>query len=188
MTTKSTFGDRIAKRNAKTFPRLILKILAVLVLAAVGAAGVWMHLRPGMEKAQRLLDNGDAPAALGMFLRVAAAGDGAAAAKVGAMRFRGQGTPVDPGGALPYLATAAASGDAPSRVFLATIYHDGLLGKVDAGGGGTIAKVVANRNVEVVDIGVPVLSMHAPFELTAKLDVYSTWQAFSAFAGEKAFV
>ncbi|MFV0414097.1 MAG: aminopeptidase [Oscillospiraceae bacterium] len=58
----------------------------------------------------------------------------------------------------------------------------GELGKVDAGGGGTIAKFVANHNVEVVDVGVPVLSMHAPFEITGKLDVYNTYLAFKAFA------
>lgn len=58
----------------------------------------------------------------------------------------------------------------------------GELGKVDAGGGGTIAMFVANRNVDVVDVGVPVLSMHAPFEVTGKLDVYSTYLAFKAFA------
>lgn len=63
-------------------------------------------------------------------------------------------------------------------------WQTGELGKVDCGGGGTIAKYVANRNVDVVDIGVPMLSMHAPFELVAKLDVYSTYQAFSALAGE----
>lgn len=58
----------------------------------------------------------------------------------------------------------------------------GELGKVDAGGGGTIAMFVANRNVDVVDVGVPVLSMHAPFELTGKLDVYNTYLGFKAFA------
>ncbi len=58
----------------------------------------------------------------------------------------------------------------------------GEMGKVDAGGGGTIAKFVANKNVDVVDIGVPVLSMHSPFEVTSKLDVYHTYLAFKAFA------
>ena len=61
-------------------------------------------------------------------------------------------------------------------------WQTGELGKVDQGGGGTIAKYVANRNVDTVDIGVPMLSMHAPFELVAKLDVYHTYLAFSAFA------
>ncbi len=57
----------------------------------------------------------------------------------------------------------------------------GELGKVDAGGGGTIAKFVANKNVDVLDVGVPVLSMHSPFEVTAKTDVYATYLAFLAF-------
>ncbi len=60
-------------------------------------------------------------------------------------------------------------------------WQTGELGKVDAGGGGTIALYVANHNVDVVDIGVPVLSMHSPFEITAKLDVYHTYLAFRAF-------
>lgn len=58
----------------------------------------------------------------------------------------------------------------------------GEMGKVDAGGGGTIAKFVANKNVDVVDIGVPVLSMHSPFEVTSKMDIYHTYLAFKAFA------
>lgn len=62
------------------------------------------------------------------------------------------------------------------------IWQTGELGKVDIGGGGTIAMYIANRNVDVVDVGVPVLSMHAPFEVTAKLDVYNTYLAFLAFA------
>lgn len=61
------------------------------------------------------------------------------------------------------------------------IWQSGELGKVDTGGGGTIAKYVANLNVDVVDIGVPVLSMHAPFELISKLDLYMTYKAVLAF-------
>ncbi len=61
------------------------------------------------------------------------------------------------------------------------MWQVGELGKVDIGGGGTIAKYVANMNVDVVDLGVPVLSMHAPFELVSKLDVYEAYRAFSAF-------
>ena len=57
----------------------------------------------------------------------------------------------------------------------------GELGKVDNGGGGTIALYVAHFNIDVVDLGVPVLSMHAPFELVSKLDVYNTYLAFKAF-------
>ncbi|MDL2324756.1 aminopeptidase [Ruminococcaceae bacterium OttesenSCG-928-A16] len=62
------------------------------------------------------------------------------------------------------------------------VWQVGELGKVDIGGGGTIAMFVANRNIDVVDVGVPVLSMHSPFELTGKLDVYNTYLAFKAFA------
>ena len=60
-------------------------------------------------------------------------------------------------------------------------WQTGELGAVDAGGGGTIAKFVAGMNVDVVDLGVPILSMHAPFELASKLDVYHTYLAFQAF-------
>ena len=62
------------------------------------------------------------------------------------------------------------------------LWQTGELGKVDFGGGGTVAQYVANRDIDVVDIGVPVLSMHSPFELVSKLDVYMTYRAFSAFA------
>ncbi|MEG1640866.1 MAG: aminopeptidase, partial [Ruthenibacterium sp.] len=64
------------------------------------------------------------------------------------------------------------------------LWQTGELGKVDGGGGGTIAKYVANRDVDVIDIGVPMLSMHAPFELVAKQDVYMTYRAFLAFAAK----
>ena len=57
----------------------------------------------------------------------------------------------------------------------------GELGAVDVGGGGTIAKFVAALNIDVVDLGVPILSMHAPFELSSKLDVLNTYLAFQAF-------
>lgn len=57
----------------------------------------------------------------------------------------------------------------------------GELGKVDEGGGGTVALYVAAMDVDVVDLGVPVLCMHSPFELTSKLDVYYTYKAFVAF-------
>jgi aspartyl aminopeptidase len=62
------------------------------------------------------------------------------------------------------------------------VWQGGELGKVDAGGGGTVAMFVANQNIDVVDVGVPVLSMHSPFEVTAKLDIYNTYLAFKAFA------
>ncbi len=51
------------------------------------------------------------------------------------------------------------------------------LGKVDAGGGGTVAAYMANRNIDTLDAGVPVLAMHAPFEVVAKLDCYMTYKA-----------
>ena len=57
----------------------------------------------------------------------------------------------------------------------------GDLGKVDQGGGGTIAKYVANLGVEVVDCGVPVLSMHSPFEIISKIDLYTTYKGYLAF-------
>lgn len=57
----------------------------------------------------------------------------------------------------------------------------GELGAVDVGGGGTVAQYVAKLNIDVVDLGVPILSMHAPFELSSKLDVYHTYKAFKAF-------
>lgn len=55
------------------------------------------------------------------------------------------------------------------------------LGKVDIGGGGTVAKYIANMNIETVDMGVPVISMHAPYEVVSKADLYSTYLAFLAF-------
>ena len=61
------------------------------------------------------------------------------------------------------------------------LWQTGELGKVDAGGGGTIAKYIANLNVDVVDLGVPVLSMHAPFEVVSKIDVYMTYRAVKSF-------
>ncbi len=61
------------------------------------------------------------------------------------------------------------------------------LGKVDQGGGGTIAKFMARRNIETIDAGVPVLSMHAPFEVVGKLDCYMTYKAvLAAFEDDRA--
>ena len=57
----------------------------------------------------------------------------------------------------------------------------GELGKVDEGGGGTIALFMGDKDVDTVDLGVPVLAMHAPFEITSKLDVFYTYKAFKAF-------
>lgn len=61
------------------------------------------------------------------------------------------------------------------------IWQTGELGKVDHGGGGTIAQYVANLGVDVIDCGVPVLSMHAPFEVTNKIDVYTSFKAYKVF-------
>ena len=61
------------------------------------------------------------------------------------------------------------------------VWQIGELGKVDIGGGGTIAKYISQRNIDVVDLGVAVLSMHSPYEVTAKLDVYHTYLAYKAF-------
>ena len=58
------------------------------------------------------------------------------------------------------------------------------LGKVDVGGGGTIAKFLASLNIDTLDVGVPVISMHAPYELISKADLYSTYLAFKAFVCE----
>ncbi|MBQ5802310.1 MAG: aminopeptidase [Clostridia bacterium] len=61
------------------------------------------------------------------------------------------------------------------------VYQTAELGKIDAGGGGTVAKYIAKLNIDTVDIGVPVISMHAPYEMVSKADVYATYQAFAAF-------
>ena len=61
----------------------------------------------------------------------------------------------------------------------------GELGAVDVGGGGTVAQYVAALNIDVVDLGVPIISMHSPFEVSSKLDVYNTYLAFKAFYEEK---
>ena len=60
------------------------------------------------------------------------------------------------------------------------IWQIAELGKVDAGGGGTVAMYMANRNITTIDAGVPVLSMHAPFEVVSKLDCYETYKAMKA--------
>jgi len=54
-------------------------------------------------------------------------------------------------------------------------------GRVDAGGGGTVAKFIAVRNMDVLDVGIPLLSMHSPFEVLSKLDVHTAYRAFSRF-------
>lgn len=61
------------------------------------------------------------------------------------------------------------------------IWQTGELGKVDEGGGGTVAAYIANLNVDTIDLGVPVLSMHAPYEIVSKIDTYMAYKAFMAF-------
>ncbi len=60
-------------------------------------------------------------------------------------------------------------------------YQFGLLGKVDEGGGGTVAKYFAKYGMEVIDIGPGLMSMHSPFEIVSKFDLYSTYEAYKAF-------
>ena len=66
----------------------------------------------------------------------------------------------------------------------AVAYQFAELGKVDAGGGGTIAYIMANYGMEVIDSGVAVLSMHAPWEVTSKADVYEAYKGYRAFIEE----
>lgn len=65
------------------------------------------------------------------------------------------------------------------------IWQTGELGKVDGGGGGTVAAYIANLNVDTIDVGVPVLSMHSPFEVVSKIDVYMAYRAFNVFLQEQ---
>ena len=61
------------------------------------------------------------------------------------------------------------------------VWQTAELGRVDAGGGGTVAKFLAKLNIDTVDLGVPVISMHSPWELISKADLYSNYRAFIAF-------
>ena len=61
------------------------------------------------------------------------------------------------------------------------LWQIGELGKVDQGGGGTVALDISRMNADVIDVGVPVLSMHSPFELVSKLDVYMAFKAFKSY-------
>lgn len=79
----------------------------------------------------------------------------------------------------------SATNDASAELFAllrrcfdkhSVVWQSAELGKVDQGGGGTIAKFMARRNIDTIDAGTPLLSMHAPFELTAKLDCYMTYR------------
>ena len=89
----------------------------------------------------------------------------------------------------------SGSNDAPAEVVgkvrklldgAGVAWQMGELGKVDQGGGGTVAKYTAQRDIDTIDAGVPVLSMHAPFEVISKADLYSTYAAVKALYGEKA--
>ncbi len=64
-------------------------------------------------------------------------------------------------------------------------YQVSELGKVDLGGGGTIAYILANKGMDVIDCGVPVISMHSPYEVTSKYDIYSAYEGYKAFFEEK---
>jgi aspartyl aminopeptidase len=61
------------------------------------------------------------------------------------------------------------------------IWQAGDMGKTDVGGGGTVAKFIAKHNIETVDMGVPVIAMHAPYEIISKADIYTAHLAFEAF-------
>lgn len=61
------------------------------------------------------------------------------------------------------------------------VWQSAELGKIDVGGGGTVAKYISQHNIDTVDIGVPVISMHAPYEVISKADLFATYQAFAAF-------
>ena len=61
------------------------------------------------------------------------------------------------------------------------VWQAGELGKVDCGGGGTVAKYISKHNIDTIDLGVAVISMHAPYEVIAKVDLYETYRAVKAF-------
>ena len=83
--------------------------------------------------------------------------------------------------------SGASDADAETVAYVRRLFDDAgviwqiaELGKVDAGGGGTVAMYMANRNITTLDAGVPVLSMHAPFEVVAKLDCWETYKGMKA--------
>ena len=55
------------------------------------------------------------------------------------------------------------------------------MGRIDAGGGGTVSQFLADRNIEVIDVGVPVISMHAPYEVISKNDLYMLYKCCETF-------
>ena len=61
------------------------------------------------------------------------------------------------------------------------IWQVGEMGKVDEGGGGTVAYILAETGAEVVDLGTALFSMHAPYEVASKADIYSTYKAYASF-------
>ena len=61
------------------------------------------------------------------------------------------------------------------------VWQTGELGKIDEGGGGTVAKYLAQYGMDIIDMGAPLLTMHSPFEIASKLDMYETYRAFKAF-------
>ena len=65
------------------------------------------------------------------------------------------------------------------------VWQSGELGKVDQGGGGTIAMYIGNLNMNVIDCGVPVLSMHSPFEITSKTDIYMAYKGYLSFYNDR---
>ena len=88
--------------------------------------------------------------------------------------------------------SGASDADAETVAYVRRLFDDANviwqiaeLGKVDAGGGGTVAMYMANRNITTLDAGVPVLSMHAPFEVVAKLDCYETYKGMKAVFNQK---
>ena len=60
-------------------------------------------------------------------------------------------------------------------------YQFGEMGKVDEGGGGTVARLIANNNIQVVDIAIPTVSLHSPFEIISKVDYHYSVSAYKAF-------
>ena len=83
--------------------------------------------------------------------------------------------------------SGASDADAETVAYIRNLFDEAgviwqiaELGKVDAGGGGTVAMFMAERNIDTLDAGVPVLSMHSPFETVGKLDCYMTFKGVKA--------
>ena len=60
-------------------------------------------------------------------------------------------------------------------------YQVSEMGKIGVGGGGTISYILANKGMDVIDCGVPVLSMHSPYEVTSKFDIYEAYRMYKEF-------